>query len=125
MPPHFFRAIRAGLFYRKVLGELRGLREELLAQNILLARLVDHLAPLPPRHTEDADADPRAADLEALRELRAVYVNPYEMADLVEYAQAVKEATGREPTEEEMLTHLSESYTSALHMRLESERGPR
>lgn len=103
-----FKRLAAALLLRKVVTELHALTLAVSAQNALLARLVDHLAPAAP------DV-PR----ETLREDTGLsHLDPVE-AQLAQafIARSVND-TGHTPDDEEVLIYLADEKTTDLHKRL-------
>lgn len=96
------------LLVRALVRELRGIREQQTLQTALLARLADHYAPQPPQ----TDRATVAA------ETGVSYMDAIDQAIILQYVERTRADTGREPTEEEILSYLSDEKTLDLHRRL-------
>lgn len=93
----WLRAIRAGLFYRKVLGELTGMRAALERQNDLLQILVSHLAP-----------ETHLPDAEELGVTTGVsHLDEREMGLVLDFEAQMQRQHGRGPTDHEVMEMLA------------------
>ena len=93
---------------RKGVQALQGIREQLTLQNQYLARLADQFAPLPP-----------VVDRELVRAETGVdYVDPIDQAVAQAYVDRTIRDTGHAPTDDEILSYLSDEKTIDLHSRL-------
>ncbi len=98
-----------GLFLlRRLAGELRGIREQMQAQTVLLTRLVDHVAPQAPVYPPEQVAAESGVD----------YVDPLDQVLVQDYIRRVEATTGHHPTDDEILSYLSDEKTVSLHQRL-------
>lgn len=95
------------LLVRRVYGELRGIRECLQRQTVLLERLVDHLAPLPPAATDQELIDTGVS-----------FVDPVDQLLIQQYVARCETDTGHTPTDDEILSYLSDEKTRDLHLRM-------
>lgn len=75
-------------------------------QNGLLRRLADEYAPVPPAVGVVEQKRQQAEDA-------VTFLDPNEMADILNYREKVKEQTGHEPTEDECIAWLAERETLA------------
>lgn len=96
------RTLQNGLLLRRVLRTLAGLETRLDEQNKLLARLADHLAPVPPP----------AEDL--AHQTSVDFLNQVEKGEVEDYVIKTMLSTGKVPTEEEILQHLADEATESL-----------
>ena len=98
---------------RRALRSLDRIATALDRQTILLARLADHVAPLQPPEPDPDD----------LR--RAHSVDSIDLPELLlvqAYSEKMRNQTGHEPSDEEILQFLADESTQALHSRM-TERG--
>jgi hypothetical protein len=103
-----FKRLAAALLLRKVVAELASLKAAVEAQNVLLARLVDHFAP----HPEELN---RAQ----VREATGVdFLDPVEAGLAQDFAEKTFHQTGHLPDEDELLIYLADEKTTDLHKRL-------
>lgn len=100
---------------RRALRTLDRIALALERQSLLLARLADHYAPLPP-------AEPDQDDLRRRGSIDTV--DDTELLLAQTYADRCRQQTGHDPTDEEILIYLAEEQTQALHARL-NDRGRR
>lgn len=103
--------VSVGWLARRVVGELRGIREALQRQNELLERLAVRFAPTLP--TADRD--------EIGRDTGISHLNADELALALDYSARVERDTGLQPTDDQVLSYLADERTTDLHERL-SER---
>ena len=102
------RGLVTGLLLRRALTELGGIRTQMIEQNRLLARLAHHFAPEPP-----------AASAEDVVRLSGVdHINERELGVVDDYIARTRLATGRDPTDDEILRYLEDEQTVDLHARL-------
>lgn len=101
--------LRGGLLLRSIARELLGIRAELHAQNALLTRLADAVAPAAP-------ASLSAEDLR--RETSVTHLDPDELELAMAYVEKVEREQAYTPTEEEVLIYLADEKTVELHARL-------
>ena len=99
--PRWSRLIGAGLLYRRAIKLLARLSAQLDEQNALLLRVANHLAPEPP------SAEPVAESVE--------FFDAFEGARILRYIEEFSASIGRPPSEDEVLAHLAEDATRALH----------
>ncbi len=93
---------------RRALGELRGIRAGLERQNVLLARLADRFAPLPPVvNREQVQAETGVDFVDAIDQVLAQ-----------EYVARTEREMGYTPSDDQILTYLSDEKTHDLHQRL-------
>lgn len=83
---------------RGAIRTLRGIEQQLAEQNVLLRRLADQFAPMPPAE----DHTPVAASTELS------YLDPTEIACVQDFQARFVAATGREPSDDLILEHLAE-----------------
>jgi len=103
-----FRLLPGLFLLRRVSRELTGIREQLTRQTDLLARLADTIAPLPV-----------PVDRVIVREETGVdYVDAIDQALVIAYVERVREETGHQPTDDEILSYLADEKTIDLHERL-------
>lgn len=103
---------RGGLLLRTIARELRALRAEQHTQTLVLQRFADTL--LPP-----VDDRVPAADGQRLAHDTGVsFLDPLELGLVEDYRAKTLKDTGREPTEDEILTWLADEKTVDLHARL-------
>lgn len=96
------------LLLRTLVHELRGLRAAQQQQNVLLARLVDHVAPIAP------ETDPEIVRTET----GLSYADTTEQALILDYVMRTTRDTGHVPTDDEILIYLADEKTTDLHKRL-------
>jgi hypothetical protein len=102
------RWIGLGWTLRRALRTLDRIDQRLEAQNALLARLADRYAPMPAapdRETVHADTG-------------VTYLDPFEVIVAEQYVARTRTDTGRDPTEDEVLTYLADEKTVDLQRRL-------
>lgn len=103
------RLLAAGFLFRRLARTLDRLDQHLIEQNALLARLVDHLAPVPPL-------------AEDVRTTTAIdFLNETEAGLVLTYIERTIHEVGRQPTEDEILAYLADEATTDLHARLAGE----
>jgi hypothetical protein len=95
------------LLVRSIVRELRGIADGLKQQNALLERLAAHLAPDIPTATPDEIADTGLS-----------YVDPIDQALILQYVARCENDTGRTPSDDEILSYLSDEKTRDLHLRM-------
>lgn len=104
------RRLAAALLLRRLAKDLHALSEAVLAQNLLLTRLVDHLAPVDPVTTRgEVHADTGVSHLDSDEAARAFA-----------YIARVQRDTGHTPDDDEVLVYLADEKTQDLHTRLAS-----
>jgi len=104
-----FRTLQLGLLFRRVSRQLDRIGEALTAQNVLLARLADHFAPIPPP-TEDLQ-----------HHTSIDFLNQVEAAQVLDYIGRYTEEQGIAPTEDEVLRYLADEATTDLHERMKEK----
>ena len=110
----FSRPFTRWLTTRRTLRTLDRIATALETQTLLLSRLVDYLAPLPPP----------APDPDLLLRTRSIdHVDEQELLLAQAYADRMRSQTGHEPSDEEILQFLADEQTHALHARLDQNRG--
>lgn len=93
---------------RRALRALDRIADGLERQTLVLARLADVVAPLPP-----------TIDPETVRADTGVsHVDRSELALVLDYVRRTEEATGHTPSDDEILTYLADEATIDLHQRL-------
>ncbi len=98
----------AVLLVRVVARELTGIRQQLAIQNTLLSRLADRIAPILPE-----------ADLKTVAAQTGVdYDDAADQFLIQEFVAQHYNATGYQPTDEEILEYLADEKTRDLHTRL-------
>lgn len=102
------RRLAAGLLLRRFSRDLSRLAAAAEAQNILLARLADRLAPL----------DPPTDRAEVRTDTGVSAFNADEAALAQEYVERTYRDTGHVPDDEEILIYLADEKTTDLHRRL-------
>jgi mannitol-1-phosphate/altronate dehydrogenase len=108
-----FSRLASALVLRRLTRDVTALADALQAQNALLARLVDRLAPATP-----------AADRTTVR--ADTGVDHFDSLDgqLAEaYIEKTERDTGHTPDEDEVLIHLQDEKTIDLHTRLVAREG--
>lgn len=98
---------------RRLLRTLDRIAVALERQSVLLAQLADHYAPLPP-------ADPDQDDLR--RRGSVDTADDTELLLAQAFADRYRQHTGQDPTDDEILFHLADEQTQALHTRLNARR---
>jgi hypothetical protein len=94
---------------RQLVTGLQGIEAQLAVQNDLLARIADHLAPMPPAAiSADQLASQTGVD----------HLSALELALVEDYVARTARDTGHTPTEEEVLEYLADEKTTDLHQRL-------
>jgi hypothetical protein len=107
-PSRLGRLFGAGLLLRGLVRELKALRLAVEAQNRLLSRLADHVAPVPP-----------AADLAVTgRESGLDYLDSEEAGLVADYVARCERDLGLLPTEEQVVRYLTDQKTTSLQTRL-------
>lgn len=103
-----FRRLTLALLLRRLAHDHRALVAQLEQQTALLARLVDHLAPVPV-----------PPDRATLREASGVsHLDPDEASHALAYIDRTVRATGHTPDDEEVRLHLDDEATRDLGERL-------
>jgi hypothetical protein len=100
------RLVAVGLLARRLTRTLEAIDRHLVDQNVLLTRLVDHLAPVPPPGEDVRTAS--AID----------YLNQTEAGLVLSYIERTVHELGRQPTEDEILAYLADEATTDLQARL-------
>jgi hypothetical protein len=102
------RLVPSLFLIRRLVAELRGIREQLTAQTAMLTRLADHLAPQPLAVDRTTIAEETGLD----------YVDPVDQALAQQYVARTVSDTGHTPTDDEILSYLADEKTVDLHARL-------
>lgn len=103
-----FKRLAAALVLRRVSRDLARLADATEAQNALLLRLADHLAPLdPPTDRQEVRADTGVSTFD-----------PIDAALADDYIARTYRDTGHVPDDEEVLIYLADEKTVDLHQRL-------
>lgn len=103
-----FRRLAAALVLRRLTRDVHDMADALQAQNALLGRLVDQLAPLP-----------KTPERAVVREDTGL--SHFDSADgqiAEEFVARTERETGHTPDEEEVLIYLEDEKTVDLHARL-------
>lgn len=95
---------------RRLAKDLAGLRAELATHNLLLARIADTFCPVL--------SDSSAADRVDRADTGVTFLDPIELGLSLDFVTKIERATGRAPTEDELLTYLADEKTIDLHARL-------
>ena len=104
------RTIQNSFMLRKVLRTLSAVETQLREQNMLLARLADHFAPVLPAPPEDL-----------ARHTSVDFLNETEAGRVIDYIDKTLRDTGRAPTEDEIIQYLADEATQSL---IEHQKGP-
>lgn len=104
------RLLTTGRLLRRGVGALEQIAGQLQQQNQLLLRLADHWAPIPP-------ADP-VDRVERASPASVSFLDAEEQAQVLAYVARTIQDTGREPTDEEIVTFLDDDKTLDLATRL-------
>jgi len=102
------RRLATALLLRRLARDVARIGDALDAQNRLLARLADHLAP-------EAQPVQRAVVHE---ETGVSFLDDTEAAAALAYIEKTQRDTGHVPDEDEVLVHLADEKTQDLHQRL-------
>jgi len=103
-----FRRLAAALVLRRVTRDLHAMVEALHAQNGLLARLVDHVAPVAPAPERRVVYADTGVD----------HFDPIDGQLADAYIARTEQDTGHTPDDEEVAIHLADEKTVDLHSRL-------
>jgi hypothetical protein len=104
-----FKRLAGAFLLRRLTRDLSAISAALDRQNVLLARLVDHLCPAPP---DDAPTVATSTDT------GVTFLDPIEMGLSLDYIQKMRAATGHTPDDEEILVYLADEKTHDLHLRM-------
>src|SRR5262245_48826194 len=99
-----FQRLAAALLLRRVSRALDRISDSLDRQAVLLARLTDHLAPLPPADTPDARQTVRA-------DSGVTHLDVDESAAALAYIERTRAQTGHTPDDDEVLIYLADEKT--------------
>lgn len=103
-----FRALASAFLLRRLARDLTDIAASLRAQNALLGRLTDRLAPVDPLTTRaEVQADTGVSHLDA-----------HEAALALDYVARTARDTGHTPDDDEVLVYLADEKTQELHERL-------
>lgn len=102
------RWLTTGFAVRRGLRTLSAIEQRLAEQNLLLARLANHFAPMPPAVT--------AADV--VTHSQVDHLDEAEMAIVLDFVARTERDTGHTPDEDEIATYLADEKTVDLHQRL-------
>ena len=108
-----FERMAAALLFRRLSADLGRVATALDAQNALLARLVDRLAPVDPHTTRG----------EVVADTGVSHVDSTSVALADEYAARTYRDTGHVPDDEELAIYLNDEATVDLRARLEAREG--
>lgn len=101
------RLLPSLLLLRRFARDLAGIRTELTRQNAALERLADRFAPLPVAPTD-----------QEMAETGLSYVDPVDQALILQYVARCENDTGHTPSDDEILSYLSDEKTRDLHLRM-------
>lgn len=104
------RLLTTGRLLRRGVQALETIAGQLQAQNQLLLRVADHWAPVPP--AEPVDRAERASPASVS------FLDAEEQAQVLAYVARTIQDTGREPTDDEIVTFLADDKTQDLAIRL-------
>lgn len=103
-----FKRLTAALLLRQVSRDLSAIAAALQEQNVLLARLAGHYAPV----------DPKTSRPEVEAETGVSHLDPIDAALAQEFVARVQQDTGHVPDDDEILIYLADEKTHELHARL-------
>ncbi len=104
------RLLGSGILLRAIVRELSGIRLQLTRQGDLLERFAEHNGLGPPATVRVSPAD--------LADTGISFLDPIERGLVEDYIAKTATDTGREPTEDEILSYLADEKTTELHARL-------
>lgn len=104
------RLLTTGRLLRRGVQALETIAGQLQAQNALLTRLADHWAPVPPAEPVDRAERTSPASVS--------FLDAEEQAQVLAYVARTIQDTGREPTDDEIVTFLADDKTQDLAIRL-------
>lgn len=102
------RRLAAALLLRRLSRDLTRMSDALDAQNVLLARIADRIAPV----------DPVTDRAEVRADTGVDHFNPIEAVMAQDYINRTYASTGHIPDDEEVLIYLADEKTTDLHQRL-------
>lgn len=103
------RALGSLLAYRRLIKGLDRLGSALDTQNVLLARLVDRLAPAVPASEAPEES--------------VSYTDERDIVLSLDYIERTRAHTGHTPSDEEVIAYLADEKTQALQSRLNEREG--